>query len=444
MFRYVGASTTVDLLTINTAPNAGVVGVVLRDFRVDSTTTMTGGFAIHSKGLYDSQFINIAVDSVNSSTNVSTWGKLCGGLWVDETGGLELYSFQAFSKQNCGDGVRVSSPSGNGAELRLVGGDIGGTFTGGTSVGFVAALHVAGGFGGARCDTTSFHNSGYGILIDNSAAAFPNREIDEGSTCAVDAMVNAGVYINDALASGGTVDIAGWEASTLAGHGVVVHAWANGDVEIRGDKVYNNCGSGVLIDDATTSVNFSPATMVNNNGQSSIGVCTTWKGTHTGHGYGVEASTTLTKTTGAANAFGNALGPANNSVGMAQWLNFGGANGITVDFSNSAGDMTLALDSASTKTSELLLKNNGADKWDLVNSNFGSANQFGILDVANSATAWLQITTGGNAIVGESSGNILTVLGNLKVANVPTSAGSGGLYVCVDSAGIFYKKSSCP
>ena len=28
--------------------------------------------------------------------------------------------------------------------------------------------------------------------------------------------------------------------------------------------------------------------------------------------------------------------------------------------------------------------------------------------------------------------------------NLPSSAGSGGLYVCVDSSGTLYKKASCP
>lgn len=27
---------------------------------------------------------------------------------------------------------------------------------------------------------------------------------------------------------------------------------------------------------------------------------------------------------------------------------------------------------------------------------------------------------------------------------IPTSAGAGGLYICVDSSGVLYKKASCP
>lgn len=36
------------------------------------------------------------------------------------------------------------------------------------------------------------------------------------------------------------------------------------------------------------------------------------------------------------------------------------------------------------------------------------------------------------------------VEGVLQNSGIPTSAGSGGLNVCVDNAGVFYKKSSCP
>ena len=42
----------------------------------------------------------------------------------------------------------------------------------------------------------------------------------------------------------------------------------------------------------------------------------------------------------------------------------------------------------------------------------------------------------------DGSGNETTA--TLKVASIPTSAGGGGLYVCVDSTGATYKKASCP
>lgn len=48
---------------------------------------------------------------------------------------------------------------------------------------------------------------------------------------------------------------------------------------------------------------------------------------------------------------------------------------------------------------------------------------------------------------GASSNTLLMSLGptgGVTTPGLPTSAGSGGLYICVDNAGIQYKKSSCP
>ena len=106
--------------------------------------------------------------------------------------------------------------------------------------------------------------------------------------------------MNDTLASGGTVDMGGWEASTLAGHGVVITSWPSGDVEVRGNKVYNNCGSGVYVADATAHVGFSGASVINNNGTTLGGNagCVAWQTANPGHGYGVEAASNMNTVTG--------------------------------------------------------------------------------------------------------------------------------------------------
>lgn len=40
--------------------------------------------------------------------------------------------------------------------------------------------------------------------------------------------------------------------------------------------------------------------------------------------------------------------------------------------------------------------------------------------------------------------NLSVPVGNLKVGAMPTSAGAGGLAVCIDAAGVMYKKAACP
>jgi len=48
---------------------------------------------------------------------------------------------------------------------------------------------------------------------------------------------------------------------------------------------------------------------------------------------------------------------------------------------------------------------------------------------------------------GSSAGTLLMTLnktGGVTTPGLPTSAGGGGLYICVDTSGVQYKKSSCP
>ena len=121
-------------------------------------------------------------------------------------------------------------------------------------------------------------------------------------------MATGGVVIDDTLASGGTVDLAGWEASTQAGHGIYVESWPNGDVEVRGDKVYNNCGSGVYVSDTTTHVSIAASTTINNNGTTFGGNagCVAWQAANPGHGYGIEASAPTSNIWSLASPYGNA------------------------------------------------------------------------------------------------------------------------------------------
>lgn len=56
------------------------------------------------------------------------------------------------------------------------------------------------------------------------------------------------------------------------------------------------------------------------------------------------------------------------------------------------------------------------------------------LEVENSAAVTALLDNNGN----------ISLNGTMTVSGLPASAGGGGLYVCVDTAGTFYKKSACP
>jgi hypothetical protein len=70
--------------------------------------------------------------------------------------------------------------------------------------------------------------------------------------------------------------------------------------------------------------------------------------------------------------------------------------------------------------------------------------------VINGALNAASLGSGGTITSAATSGNAFTSGGfavsyaGAIVATLPTSAGSGGLYVCVDTSGTFYKKSACP
>ncbi len=307
---------TTDLVTFGQSAGGGHNHLTLSDFSIMSSTVMTGGFALHLHGMFDSVVSNVFADDVNSAAANS--GNLCGAFWFDGVGGVQMYGPRAYSTQNCGDGLLVNAAQGGAAQLLLFGGDIGGHVVSGAAQGFVNGYHMAGGIGGLRCDSSNVHNNLVGVLIDDAVVATSNREFNQGSTCAFDTNQNAGVIVNDALASGGTVDLAGWEASTLTGHGVVIQSWPSGDVEMRGNKIYNNCGSGVYVQDATTHVLFSPASAINGNGSANLNsLCTAWKTANAGHGWGIEAASVTTNLlTNAVQPFGNTAGAINgNAVG---------------------------------------------------------------------------------------------------------------------------------
>ncbi len=260
VFRYVGASTTADLLTISDAGpgHGGEFGASIRDFRITSETKMTGGYAFHAHGLFTTVVSNVVLDGINVGN-----GNLCGGYWFDGAGGVDLDNPNAFSKQLCGDGVLVNAALGGNAELRIVGGNIG--------RGFVNGLHMAGGFGGMRCDGTNIHENKFNLLIDNAIIQKANREFNQGSTCALDFSIVDGALVDDSFADGATLDFAGWEASSQTGSGIHIKTWHNGDVEIRGNKVYNNCLDGVYVEDATTRVLERYPNGLNRLGDSRIG-----------------------------------------------------------------------------------------------------------------------------------------------------------------------------
>jgi hypothetical protein len=58
---------------------------------------------------------------------------------------------------------------------------------------------------------------------------------------------------------------------------------------------------------------------------------------------------------------------------------------------------------------------------------------------------WTTNSSGvGTEVLKVTSAGTVVVSGGITASGLPTSAGSGGLYACVDSVGAMYKKATCP
>src|SRR5208283_469037 len=77
--------------------------------------------------------------------------------------------------------------------------------------------------------------------------------------------------------------------------------------------------------------------------------------------------------------------------------------------------------SASGSTAAIILgitPSTPVNKWFMENN---ATNQLAIVDAVNSNTAWLKVTTGGNATVGENATNLLSVDGGItSIGGSPT------------------------
>lgn len=252
--KYIGQASDVDLLTVSDARHGGFKDAFLGNLRIASDTRMRAGAALHVHGAFVSMFRNLVVGGFGDNDT------LYDGFWFDGVGFATLIGFDAKGR---GDGVLVNAAQGGTADLYLTSGRVGG---------FAIGLHVAGGMGGVQCDQTDFLRNGINLKIDTTVKNAPNREIKQGPNCAFDsATTGDNVLIDDQLANGGTIRLDGWIASSYHANGVHVAHWKNGDIELAGDALYNNCLDGIFISDITTRIFISSTLGIKSNGNAQVG-----------------------------------------------------------------------------------------------------------------------------------------------------------------------------
>ncbi len=121
------------------------------------------------------------------------------------------------------------------------------------------------------------------------------------------------------------------------------------------------------------------------------------------------------------------------------------ADQLIASFENVAGIAIVNINNQTAgKQGKLIFSDAGISKWEIGkqadNSFFGN-------DSAQSK-AWITIgsSVAGQVVLGETGGSQLTLApaGGATLTALATSAGGGGIFVCVDTAGVLYKKSTCP
>ena len=406
---------SVDLFTLNIANQTGINGGQISDFRIRSTNALTGGYGLTINQAHFLALTNVTLDGTDGSSGN---GNLCGGIWANG-GGVTATNVNAYSRQDgCADGALVNGEGGSTALFTIVSGRIGGGKTSNVISGFRNGVHLAGNFGGFRCDTANIANNDGGILIDQSVQAVANREWDEGSTCALDNNRDYGVKINDS-GDGGPADIAGWIASTQQGPGIDLEQ-GSGKVVLRGENIYNNCGDGVYLNNSNFLVVADPTTMIYNNGASLDSYCTTWQGSNSSAGWGLRSTVSNASSNMYATFTGNLKGAMTTSNGNQAVAGFGVTNSEPAFFnvySPSGQDARVKYGTALNA----ILWNTGKD----------GPGAYCIGDATNGGTCALHVAAGGNVTLGEAATNTLAG----PVGSIQQTIGSIGIPFIIPSSG---------
>ncbi|MBZ9807706.1 hypothetical protein [Mesorhizobium sp. ESP-6-2] len=255
---YAGATTTKTLLTFGNA-SAEKREWTLKGFKITSSTTMTAGAALELKFMSA-----VVIDDVP----------------VSEPAGVTATS------QRCWDGHRyancqgiytTNSPPhvindayqvyGNAADDR--GSEV--FLSEYTISNCTVGVHIAGGMGGVYIDRQVHFGCDVGVLVDNTIAARANREFFLGKSSVQDGCNIAGVYIDDALSTGGlTIDLAGFYTSTgffnqsppaNTFHNIWIKNAPNARILFSGGQSSLAFGAGLYVEDATARITINPSVL---------------------------------------------------------------------------------------------------------------------------------------------------------------------------------------
>ncbi|MFZ1109870.1 MAG: hypothetical protein WAN43_16165 [Rhodomicrobium sp.] len=242
VLNYAGANTTNDIISVGT-PSTYQTGNLYSNFRIASSTHMTGGAAFHLYGVDRSYLNAVIIDGQDGNHN------LYNGIWFD---GVDDTMYINFTDMAQNDILRVNGRPGLGlADLYIDHCKIGGGAVG---------VHIGGDFGGFQSGMCGIIGNGINVAIDTALYPVGNREILFNALTDIDSSTSGpGVYINDELAGGAAwLEFNGtWIASSQT-CGVQIAPLVQYNIQFTGGNIFNSTTDGIC--------NASTADMITING----------------------------------------------------------------------------------------------------------------------------------------------------------------------------------
>lgn len=250
---YAGANTTNDIITFGDGI-AEVGGVYLSNFRIDSSTTMSGGNGLRLRNIVRSALNNVVIGGQDGNN------KLFDGAFIDQA---DQVIWNGFDVKTLNDGVKVrGGVAGARSNLLMLQGKIVqcGRF----------GLVIGGGFGGfyaEACDIIS--NTNHNVIIDQSLVATGNREIFFGPGCFMDSSATgSGLHLNNGFVANGYLQLTGtWLAgNALQGINVTSAETAASRILITGGTLFSNGQDGLRVSSTGPLIGVAGALIRNNSG----------------------------------------------------------------------------------------------------------------------------------------------------------------------------------
>ncbi|WP_186119962.1 glycosyl hydrolase family 28-related protein [Burkholderia gladioli] len=296
---YTGTNTNTDLWTVGDGTTS-MTGWSISGLRFDSSTTMTGGAALHLRRMQNGNELR----DVDAGVFTQASRKLYNGIWLDD---VNVFKYTRFNIQVQNEGLMMngSATSDEGSDIFLDDGAITSSNRG---------FHVGGGQGGVYFGKVLTFGNGINFVIDNALAARRNREIFFSDQAISDGSYSYGVWINDTLTANAPIVMDGAFASAgqlgaggAAGIEIYVQSWPSGRITMGAGQLYNATGDCMRVDDPTTIISIDAARHIFNCG-----------------GYGVNATTSTTNIYSVAQYLAlNASGNYSSNVKLGG-LNVGG------------------------------------------------------------------------------------------------------------------------